>query len=82
MEESRGADANVDVPAIEPDSILPLAILPPPPPVGTIPKPRRKPCYGWVSDEDKDIDDVMYVPTRFPEKPRRKIRWDVAPDEI
>lgn len=96
VEESRGADANIDVTAINPDdlgitnSIVPLAVVPPQPPVGTIPNPRRKPCYGWVSDEDEESDDIVYVPARLPEKPparlpekpRRKTRWDVPPDEI
>ncbi|KAK1377942.1 WIYLD domain-containing protein [Heracleum sosnowskyi] len=88
MEESGGADVNLDVHAMNPNgdldvnSILPLAVLPPRPPVGTIPNPRRKPCYGWVSDEDEESDDIVYVPARLPQQPRRKTRWDIAPDEI
>lgn len=93
MEDSRGADANLEVPAINPDgnpemtnSIHPLAISPPEPPVGTIPNPRRKPCYGWLSEEDEDSDDIVCVPTKLPaklpEKPRRQRRWDVGPDAI
>ncbi|KAL8102857.1 uncharacterized protein LOC141677347 [Apium graveolens] len=91
MEDSRGADVNLNVPAINTDSnpdmtnsIDPLTILPPQPPIGTIPNPRRKPCYGWLSDEDEDSDGVVYVPAKLPEKtkPKRKVRWDVRPDDI
>ncbi|KAL8114399.1 hypothetical protein AgCh_021309 [Apium graveolens] len=76
MEDSRGADVNLDVPAIYPDGsnleitsiIHPLAILPSQPPVGAVPNRQRKPCYGWLSDEDEDSDDIVYVPAKLPEK--------------
>ncbi|KAL1830608.1 hypothetical protein ACET3Z_000259 [Daucus carota] len=69
MEASRGRDVNLMAPVISSDvnlgntnTELSLAILPPQAPGGTIPRKRRRPCYGWIDDED-DVDDIVHLRT-------------------
>ena len=69
MEDSCGHDVTLMAPVISSDvnlgntnTELSLAILPPQAPGGTIPRKRRRPCYGWIDDED-DVDDIVHLRT-------------------
>lgn len=60
--------------------------------VGGVPIQIRKPCHGWISDDDGD--DLMELsPETLPEqfknmpvgwggKRKRKSRWDVRPEDM
>nr|XP_017221629.1 PREDICTED: uncharacterized protein LOC108198388 [Daucus carota subsp. sativus]XP_017221631.1 PREDICTED: uncharacterized protein LOC108198390 [Daucus carota subsp. sativus] len=68
MEDSRGLDVTLMAPVISSDvnlgntnTELSLAILPPQAPGGTIPKKRRRPCYGWIDDDDEDLNDIVHL---------------------
>ncbi|WOH12461.1 hypothetical protein DCAR_0831965 [Daucus carota subsp. sativus] len=61
---------------------LPPAILTPQPPVNTIPKKPRRPCYGWISEDEEENDGIVHLPARVPGKTVRKSRWDVGPNDI
>ncbi|XP_058109191.1 uncharacterized protein LOC131252593 isoform X2 [Magnolia sinica] len=56
--------------------------------------PRRKPCYGWISDNESEEEDAP-IENEFPQEPRiiqcmgdlgqgrkRRSRWDVTPDSM
>ncbi|XP_015579474.1 uncharacterized protein LOC8270459 [Ricinus communis] len=62
-------------------------------PVNALTVRRRKPCYGWISDSDNELDLVELTPAPLPYKlakllsvttvpRRRKRRWDVRPEDM
>lgn len=77
MEEFRGG-VNLE----NTETNLPPAILTPQPPVNTIPKKPRRPCYGWISEDEEENDGIVHLPARVPGKTVRKSRWDVGPNDI
>lgn len=60
-----------------------------------LPQSRHRPCYGWISSDDNDVDLIYFQPPPLPkhiekligkslahERPNRKSRWDEKPDDM
>lgn len=60
-----------------------------------LPQSRYRPCYGWISSDDDDVDLIYFQPPPLPkhieeligtslahEGPKRKSRWDEKPDDM
>ena len=60
-----------------------------------LPQSRYRPCYGWISSDDNDVDLIYFQPPPLPkhiekligksvapERPKRKSRWDEKPDDM
>ncbi|KAF8402681.1 hypothetical protein HHK36_010770 [Tetracentron sinense] len=64
-----------------------------PPTLGSLQSQRRrKPCNGWISSED-EVDNVFLMTDALPRQPtsrggrmdcgrKRKMRWDVKPEDM
>jgi hypothetical protein len=60
-----------------------------------LPQSRYKPCHGWISSDDDNVDLIYFPPPPLPkhieeligksvapERPKRKNRWDEKPDDM
>ncbi|XAR65917.1 Histone-lysine N-methyltransferase [Bertholletia excelsa] len=65
-----------------PKSCLPL--VPSLPPASILQPKRKKPCFGWISDDDDDTEDfIILTPAPLKTKGRkRKVRWDLRPEDM
>ncbi|XP_057477071.1 uncharacterized protein LOC130764772 isoform X3 [Actinidia eriantha] len=68
------------------------SVVPSTTPSNDLPR-RRKPCFGWISSDDKEDDFIKLIPAKPAPRPenrnsgmvkksKRKTRWDEGPSDM